>query len=187
MNRLLVALTAAVLALGCGGSDQIGANDAGGSDASAGSGGSSTGGGGSSTGGSATNDSGTPRSEAGFDLDAFPIPDGPIGACAVCIRDMCQDDLATCASDPKCQTGVICTLQNCAQYAMGEAGLDGLSCITKCFGDIQTALAAVNGLTCVTTKCDTCTALLDGGGSSPPDASSPPDSSGSSLPDGGGD
>jgi|SRR5882672_9095244 len=178
MNRLLVALTAAVLGLGCGGSDQIGPNDAGSSDA-----------GSSSTDSSAiTGDSGTPRSDGGFDLDAFPIPDGPIGACAVCIRDMCQDDLAACASNPKCQTGVICALQNCAQYAVGEAGLEGLVCITNCFGDIPTALAAANGLTCVTTKCDTCAALLDGGGRSPPDGggSSPPDASDSSPPDGSG-
>jgi hypothetical protein len=107
----------------------------------------------------------SPVSEASFDLDAFPILDGPLGACQVCIRDTCQTDLSTCATDPKCQMGVICAIQNCAQFAaMGmEAGAAGLLCITNCFGDLATALNALSGLTCVTTKCDACTSLLDGG------------------------
>ena len=175
MNRLLMALTGAVFGLACGGSTETPGNAAGGSvdDASStvGAGGdSSTGtGGGSSTGGSSvggsvvTDDAGSPIRESGIDLDAFPIPDGPIGACATCIRDMCQADLATCAADPKCQMGVICSIQNCAQYAQGEAGAAGLLCLTNCFGDLATALGALSGLTCVTTMCGSCTSLIDAG------------------------
>jgi len=169
MNRLLMALTGAVFGFACGGSTETPGNAAGGSveDASStvGAGGSSaTETGGSSMGGSVvTSDGASPIREGGIDLDAFPIPDGPIGACAVCIRDMCQSDLATCASDPKCQMGVICSIQNCAQYAQGEAGAAGLLCLTTCFGDLATALNALSGLTCVTTMCDSCTALLDAG------------------------
>jgi hypothetical protein len=164
MKRLLAALIGVGLgAAGCGGSESSSGTtsssmDASVSDASTGAGGSAGSNGAGGSGGGAT-------SEAGIDLDAFPIPDGPIGVCAACIRDTCQQDLSTCASDPKCQMGVICSIQNCAQYAgMGtEAGAAGLQCITQCFGDLLTALNALSGLTCVTTKCDACTSLLDGG------------------------
>jgi hypothetical protein len=160
MNHLLAAMIGAGLAtVGCGGSEKAAATMSPTTDASVGDDASSGAGGSAGAGGAVA-------SEAGIDLDAFPVPDGPIGECAVCIRDMCQSDLSTCASDPKCQRGVICSIQNCAQYASSgsDAGAAGLLCITTCFGSLATALNALSGLTCVTTKCDACSALLDGGG-----------------------
>jgi hypothetical protein len=157
MSRFLAAMTVAGLVLGaCGGSESPAVNPGPPMDASVNED-ASTGAGGSSDAGVA--------SEARIDFDAFPILDGPLGACQVCIRDTCQMDLSTCATDPSCQMGVICAIQNCAQYAGAgmEAGAAGLLCITKCFGDLGTALNALSGLTCVTTQCDACTALLDGG------------------------
>lgn len=182
MNRLLIGLVGAALFTGCGGSEAAtpapGPSDDASSDAA-----STTGTGGTNQ---VTSDTSTPT-EAGFDLDGFSIPDGPLAACATCIRDMCQQDLAACASNPQCQMGVICALQKCSQYAMGEAGLDGLVCITNCFGDIQTAISAANGLSCVTTMCDSCTSILDGGGSVPVTDSAPASDAGSAPVDGGGD
>src|SRR6185436_690555 len=119
MSRLLVTLIGAGLLAGCGGSESSAATGNPSVDASA-TDDSSSGAGGSSMGANEAGAAGgSSASEAGIDLDAFPIPDGPIGACAACIRDTCQSDLATCAADPKCQMGVICSIQNCAQYASG--------------------------------------------------------------------
>src|SRR5260221_9893359 len=125
MNRLLVALIGAGFWAGCGGSESAPTTTSPSSDAASDT--STTGAGGA--GGNAA------PSEAGIDLDGFPIPDGPIGVCAVCIRDMCQSDLATCATDPKCQMGVICSIQKCSQYAGGDSGAEGLACLISCFGD----------------------------------------------------
>jgi hypothetical protein len=172
MNRFLgaAAFVGFSFAIGCGGSESSspGSGGSGGStqeDAStaAGAGGSGVSG---STEMGGANDASVGPQDA-FYLGDITFPDGPIGACAACIRDMCQSDLAMCASDPTCQMGVICSLQNCTQYlagGMGEAGAAGLTCLLGCFGDIQTALTAVQGLTCVTTTCaSTCGTLIDAG------------------------
>lgn len=163
-----MALIGATLWTGCGGSSQAAPGDNAGGPGDA----SSTGSGGSSmdaslptTDASTTSDAGAPTVDA-FNLRDISFPDGPIGACASCIQGMCQQDLAACASDPACQMGVICSLQNCSQYlsGSGEGGAQAYTCLVGCFGDLQTALTAISGLTCVTTSCaSTCGTLVDGG------------------------
>jgi hypothetical protein len=84
-------------------------------------------------------------------------------------------ELASCAADPVCQMGVLCTIQSCSQFVMAEAGPEALACVTTCFGgDIQSALGASGGVTCITSKCTICLPSTDGGG-------------GNAMPDGGGD
>jgi hypothetical protein len=159
MNRLWVALLGAGLWTACGSSEPAASTESPSGDGSDDS--SATGAGGTNEAGPAADTS----TKSEIDLDAFPIPDGPFAACAVCIRDMCQTELSDCLMDPACEAGVMCTLANCAQLVSGgEAGADALACVAGCFTDVQTALVAVNGLSCVTNNCDVCLPPVDGGG-----------------------
>src|SRR5262249_52468701 len=111
-----------------------------------------------------TPDASTKTDATSIDLfDAFPIPDGPLGDCVKCIRDQCGTELNACLNEEGCRTGVLCTLGMCLPRGGGDAGINP-ACIAGCFPDITQAVAAIGGVSCVTTRCaDICGV--------PPDAS----------------
>jgi hypothetical protein len=80
----------------------------------------------------------------------LPGLDAGVGqACMDCVVGRCPD-VAACAMDTACATGVLCTVTSCAT----DGGLGNLGCVSKCFGgNWQLAIGAMTGITCVTQGC----------------------------------
>jgi hypothetical protein len=82
----------------------------------------------------------------------FVLPglDASIGqACMDCVVGQCPT-VSACATDTACRTGVLCTVTTCS----ADGGLGNLACVAKCFGgNLQLALSAMTGITCVTQGC----------------------------------
>jgi len=103
----------------------------------------------------------------------IPIPDsGPIGDCAQCIAQKCDDSINGCYNDPDCLGGIQCAVTTClAGGGMGGNGSGGggggldFQCILGCFnGDFGAALTAVQAFQCITGTCGgVCSALIPGG------------------------
>jgi hypothetical protein len=82
----------------------------------------------------------------------FTIPglDAGVGqACVNCVLGSCPE-VATCVTNTACANGLVCTVTQCA----ADAGLGNIMCVSRCFGgNLQLALGAVTGITCVLQGC----------------------------------
>jgi hypothetical protein len=89
---------------------------------------------------------------------------GVPGPCGSCVSDRCADSISSCANNPDCVQGFVCTLMQCmtAGQAQSTNSTAGLGCTMTCFqNNISNALLAGSSATCIETACqDTCSSLL---------------------------
>ena len=115
-------------------------------------------------------------------FDVIPLPDA---GCPGCVQSRCGSQINSCANNPVCAEGLLCTIQMCSGILTGDAGLSGanLTCVLGCFNnDLQLVFSALNTFTCITTTCGSACGLTPDAGSPRPDAPGTADADGAPPP-----